>query len=39
MYRECTQYSDDDRTQRAHHVTGVFERAGHGQNSRAQTGL
>jgi len=39
MYRECTQYSYDDRTQRAHHGTGVFERAGHGQNSRAQAGL
>lgn len=35
MYRVCTQNSNNDRTECADNVAGVFERARHSQNSRA----
>lgn len=39
MYRVRAQNRDDNGTQRADDVTRVFERTGHGQYPRAQTGL
>lgn len=39
MYCVCAQDPDDDCTQRAYDVSGVFERTWHGQYSRAQAGL